>query len=91
MVTRTSVELGGVKTELGLSVEDSDCTELCKGSTVTTEGLGLVDGMDKEEDSTGDGDTGGIREVLTDETEVLLGWGIPVPDVPRGLPAGSWK
>lgn len=90
-VSPTSVELGFVSSELGLLVGVSGCTVLCKGSTVTNGDPGLVDGMDEDEDSTGVGGTDGLRDVLTDEKEVLLGKEAPVPDVPRGLPAGSWK
>ena len=78
--------------ELGRLVEDSTCTELCEGTTVTN-GLedGLGDGMDVDEDGTGEGETEDVQEVLTDKKEVLLAWDAPVPEVPRGFPAGSWK
>lgn len=86
MVSPTSVELEVVSTELELLVEDSCCTELCEGTTVTN-GLdqGLDDGLDIDGDDTGDGEEDeDILIVLTDEIEVLLAWDSPVPEVPRG-------
>lgn len=86
MVSPTSVELGVGSTEVELLVEDSSCTELCEGTTVTNglddglddgleDGLddGFDDGLDTDVDDTGDGETEeDIRMILTDEEDVLL-------------------
>ena len=79
--------------ELGLAAEDSTCSKLCGGTTVTN-GLngGLHDDLDVDESGTGDeGTEEELQEVLTDEKGVLLAWEAPDPEVPRGLPAGSRK
>ena len=48
--------------------------------------------MDENEDGTKEGKSEeDLQEVLTDEKEVLLAWEAPDPEVPRGLPAASWK
>lgn len=96
MVSPTSsVELGGMYVDFELLVELSTCTKLCEETKVTT-GLedGLGDGVDVDEDGTGEGETEDVRKVLTDvKAGVLLAWDCdsPDPEVPRGFPPGSWK
>jgi hypothetical protein len=85
-----SLELGGMYTEVELVADGCTCVDDCGGAMVTKELGGCVgDGLD--EDGTGEGEKDKLRNVLTDEKTVLLAWEAPVPEVPRGLPPGSWK